>query len=107
MTKTVQPVEGGTKKIPIVNPALSGTDLISAINDRLRRASGLQTKGKLYPGNAVTIDSDGFLVDGGPIPQQKSGATASTGSGLSINGVSGFVTVNGGALADQVTFNGH
>ncbi len=59
-------VQGGTKKIPIINSGLTSDALTSAINDRLRRASGLQTKGKLKPGNALTIDATGDIVDAGP-----------------------------------------
>lgn len=99
---TQKTVQGGTKRVPIINPNLTGTDLTAAINDRLRRASGLQTKGKLTPGNAVTIDSEGFLVDGGPIP-----SNTNTGGGISFNGVSYQITVNGGALAQALKINGH
>ena len=103
-------VQGGTKKVPIINPGLTGTALTSAINDRLRRASGLQTKGTLKPGNALTIDPNGFIVDTGvPVKASSSTSGAGTGSGggISVNGVSYFITVNGGALATNLTINGH
>jgi hypothetical protein len=103
-------VQGGTKKIPIINSGLTSDALTSAINDRLRRASGLQTKGKLKPGNALTIDSNGFIVDTGvPVKASNSasGAGTGTGGGISVNGVSYFITINSGALASNLTINGH